>query len=126
MPDIIIKGMEMPSRCEDCFAYRNNAEYDYAYCNISSVNVLGHGNARLNDCPLSPAPEWISVEERLPEDEKPVVARYGFVSSHTTGQYFVGTLPYFAFDPVPHWQHESMGLHVTHWMPLPEPPEVET
>ena len=52
---ILIKGMEMPTRCEDCFCYRHNAEYDYAYCNISSVNVRGHGNARLVSCPLIPA-----------------------------------------------------------------------
>jgi len=57
MADVIINGMEMPSRCEDCFAYMHNAEYDYAYCNISSTNVLGHGNARLNNCPLRSAPE---------------------------------------------------------------------
>lgn len=53
---ILIKGMEMPTRCEDCFCFRRNAEHDYAYCNISSVNVLGHGNARLNNCPLVPVP----------------------------------------------------------------------
>ncbi len=53
---VYIKGMEMPTRCEDCFCYRHNAEYDYAYCNISSVNVRGHGNARLNSCPLVPVP----------------------------------------------------------------------
>lgn len=53
---VLIKGMAMPTRCEDCFCYRHNAEYDYAYCNISSTNVLGHGNARLNSCPLVPVP----------------------------------------------------------------------
>ena len=53
---VYIKGMEMPTRCEDCFCYRHNAEYDYAYCNISSVNVRGHGNARLVSCPLVPVP----------------------------------------------------------------------
>lgn len=53
---ILIKGMEMPTRCEDCFCFRHNAEYNYAYCIISSVKVLGHGNARLNNCPLVPVP----------------------------------------------------------------------
>lgn len=53
---VLIKGMEMPKRCEDCFCYRHNAEFDYAYCCISSVNVLGHGNARLNNCPLVEVP----------------------------------------------------------------------
>ena len=54
--EVYIKGMEMPTRYEDCFCFRRNAEYDYAYCNISSVNVLGHGNARLDNCPLVPVP----------------------------------------------------------------------
>lgn len=53
---ILIKDMKMPKRCEDCVMYRHNAEYDYAYCCISSVNVLGHGNARLNNCPLIEVP----------------------------------------------------------------------
>jgi len=53
---VLVKGMEMPKRCEDCLMYRHNAEYDYAYCCISSVNVLGHGNARLNNCPLVEVP----------------------------------------------------------------------
>lgn len=61
---ILIKGMEMPTRCEDCFCFRRNAEHDYAYCNISSVNVLGHGNARLNNCPLVPVPPHGSLIDR--------------------------------------------------------------
>lgn len=38
---------------------------------------------------------------------------------------FVGVLDYYYFDPEPHFQHESTGLTVTHWMPLPEPPNDE-
>ena len=53
---VLVKGMKMPERCEGCLMYRHNAEYDYAYCCISSVNVLGHGNARLNNCPLVEVP----------------------------------------------------------------------
>lgn len=127
MPDVIIKGMEMRYACSgetDCFALDENG--DYPMCRITGETrgyTFPIRERRMDNCPLSPAPEWISAEERLPEDEKPVVARYGFVSSRTTGQYFIGTLTFFAFDPVPHWQHESTGLHVTHWMPLPEPPK---
>ena len=66
---------------------------------------------------------WISVEERLPDNEKPVLAYYGFYrEDDDLGARFVGTLTYFGYDPEPHWQHESTGLFVTHWMPLPEPP----
>ncbi len=39
---------------------------------------------------------------------------------------FMQVLNYYAIDPKPHFQHESMGETVTHWMPLPEPPEEET
>ena len=54
---VIVKGMEMPDKCEDCFAYRNNAEYDYAYCTISAANVREDSKARRNLCPLRPLPE---------------------------------------------------------------------
>lgn len=67
---------------------------------------------------------WISVEERLPDNEKPVLAYYGFYrEDDDLGARFIGTLTYFCYDPEPHWKHESTGLFVTHWMPLPEPPE---
>jgi hypothetical protein len=70
---------------------------------------------------------WISVAERLPEDEKPVLVYYGFMhkEGRGTGLRYTGTLSYFRFDPQPHWQHESTGLIVTHWMPLPKPPTEE-
>ena len=67
--------------------------------------------------------EWISVKDRLPEHDEKVIAYYGFGDCNLR---FVSTLDYYAHDPNPHWQHESTGLIVTHWMPLPEPPkEVE-
>ena len=66
---------------------------------------------------------WINAEDRLPEDEKPVLAYYGFYREEDDlGARFIGTLTYFSHDPDPHWQHESTGLFVTHWRPLPEPP----
>ena len=70
---------------------------------------------------------WISVEDRLPNDEKPVLVYYGFMRNEnaSTGLRYTGTLSYFCFDHKPHWQHESTGLIVTHWMPLPESPKGE-
>ena len=72
------------------------------------------------------AMNWISVKERLPEDERSVLAYYGF--DHGDGNLnvrFIGTSSYFCFDPNPHWQHADRNLVVTHWMPLPEPPKEE-
>lgn len=70
-------------------------------------------------------PKWVSVSERLPSDEKPVLAYYGFDNdgSGYLGMMFVGVLSYFCFDPDPHWQHADSNLVVTHWMPLPDGPK---
>lgn len=54
---ILIKGMKLPTRCEACFAYRFKAEYGHGYCRIANAKVLGHGNARLNNCPLVEIPK---------------------------------------------------------------------
>ena len=71
--------------------------------------------------------DWISVEERLPEDEGKVLAYYGFDrngNGNLSGM-FIGTLVYYCFDNRPSWQHADLSLVVTHWMPLPEPPKEE-
>lgn len=69
---------------------------------------------------------WIPVAERLPESQGPFLTRYGFGdASIETGQFFYGVLYYLYADAEPHWQHESVGVEVTHWMPLPEPPKEE-
>lgn len=71
--------------------------------------------------------EWISVKERLPGRNCEVLAYYGFVreGSDDLGYMCMGTLEYYAHDENPHFQHESSGVRVTHWMPLPEPPKEE-
>lgn len=57
--------------------------------------------------------EWISVEERLPED-------HGYVVVVHDGFSMVGW--YATRDEV--WRSASMvPLKPTHWMPLPEPPK---
>lgn len=67
--------------------------------------------------------QWVSVTERMPEDEKPVLAYYGYHvdGGIDVGMMFVGKLTYFCSEPNPYWT--SRNLFVTHWMPLPEPPK---
>lgn len=70
------------------------------------------------------ASEWIPVGERLPlhgshviactlnPQNKPVVLEMKFYD------WDEGDLPYFATE-------DGVDMYVTHWMPLPEPPEVK-
>ena len=66
----------------------------------------------------SVAPQWVSVEERLPDTGVPVLVAGGVAYRDHDGDW--RTLM------EPHRDRESARLirwTVTHWMPLPEPPE---
>ena len=56
---------------------------------------------------LTVAARWIPVEERLPEEGQVVLLYYGGDT-----------------DPIAVGKYLGLG-GVTHWMPLPEPPEVK-
>lgn len=119
MSDVIIKGMEMPECCAECELNCNTGgiwEIGEDYCCVGSIgNEIDDSTVRQVDCPLHPAPEWISVEERLPEDETEVLTlvKYEWAKKH-----------YYSLDAYSHidggWVRNE---GVTHWMPLPEPPE---
>lgn len=67
--------------------------------------------------------KWIPVTARLPEGDGHYLCRYRFNGAGST---FYQTLDYYATDVQPHFQHEGThGMRVTHWMPLPEAPEVD-
>ena len=117
MADLIIKDMEMPNSCFSCRIRKR--EGMTMLCPIlnrtfsaADSNLLYH---RLKDCPLRPAPEWISVEARLPKAEDWYLT---FNEASPSG-----------FSNVDKWipgrwiiAESNMG-RVTHWRPLPEPPE---
>ena len=71
-------------------------------------------------------PRWIPVEERLPDHGGSVVCRtqerelqFGRVMTRT--EYSGGQI-----TVTKHWRgYPDRPLAVTHWMPLPEPPEVK-
>ena len=72
--------------------------------------------------------EWISVKDRLPEENELVI-----VMSVVTGEYGIGRIEpigsgYYQWavgekDGVIYLHGHSFN-RITHWMPLPEPPEV--
>ena len=75
---------------------------------------------------LTPPNEWVSVEERLPTDEHPVLVFVGYTDTMTG---FITTSSYFCFDENPHWQWDGLvrdEQRTLFWMPLPEPPTKET
>lgn len=74
-------------------------------------------------------PRWISVEdEQKPKHHEEVLCRYVFDGD---SQCFYAVLTYYAYGDngyVTGQHFTGEGLHdmrVTHWMPLPEPPEEE-
>ena len=101
MPDVIIKGMEMPERCIDCLVISQ----------CKNARPLQH---RPEDCHLAPANRWIPAD-KPPKPGERVILRAGvfvgegyFTSAHTwrriTGR------------PMRDLTDDS----VTEWMPLPE------
>ena len=71
---------------------------------------------------LTPQNEWVSVEERLPTDERPVLVFVGYADTMTG---FITTSSYFCFDANPHWQWDGLvrdEQRTLFWMPLPAPP----
>ena len=74
---------------------------------------------------LTPPNEWVSAEERLPTDERPVLVFVGYADTMTG---FITTSSYFCFDANPHWQWDGLvqdEQKTLFWMPLPEPPGKE-
>ena len=68
--------------------------------------------------------EWISVDDRLPEDSND-----GFADAVLVTDGFVQHMAYFVGGE---WRFaesgeikEPMWYRITHWMPLPEPPKEE-
>ena len=71
---------------------------------------------------ITPPNEWVSVEERLPTDERPVLVFVGYADTMTG---FITTSSYFCFDVNPHWQWDGLvrdEQRTLFWMPLPAPP----
>ena len=71
---------------------------------------------------ITPPNEWVSGEERLPTDERPVLVFVGYADTMTG---FITTSSYFCFDVNPHWQWDGLvrdEQRTLFWMPLPAPP----
>ncbi len=65
--------------------------------------------------------KWISVKDRLPEDDQSVL----MYEMGQTGLPLIGWFEVNADVPGFYIAHsfQNARVHVTHWMPLPEPPK---
>ena len=95
------------------------AEIGYLNAQLDIKNLTSK-TLQLRIAELEAAQRWIPVSERLPEDEKTVIVAINDVLEHTNE---VARLTYLGNSNW--WSWKSERYIVTHWMPLPEPPEVQ-
>ena len=86
----------------------------------TAFNYEAHKKALQEIERLREAQRWIPVTERLPKTEKPVqVYMPKLYMSVQTGFY----TKYYGEDDGEWYEHWVASGDVTHWRPLPEPPE---
>lgn len=125
-------GYEHNCSTHGCAILRNAIEHmEAALSNYDSLSALvDHLETELKSETLSAAElrarlanEWVSVEERLPTDERPVLVFVGYADTMTG---FITTSSYFCFDVNPHWQWDGLvrdEQRTLFWMSVPAPPD---
>ena len=100
------------------------AECKCCTCGTASYTTQIAVARRWNQRADSYLAKWIPCEERLPENENPclVICR---TWSMTENAWKEGTLMILRYLPKEHRWNISGMTDVTHWMPMPELPEME-
>ena len=88
--------------------------------NMYDVVVLENERLRSELAALREQVRWIPVSERLPEDYESVLI---FTGAIITYGFHNSNIPQWAGDGI--FYHSDWYNQVTHWMPLPQPPEGE-
>ena len=110
--------------CDDCWLTTIQKEFGAPFCDDKlkqeAADVIEQQAARIAELEAK-VPRWISVTERLPEIEQRVLV----LDRH--GNAMVRTLRCLAGEKGPSFRPDGLvpRKHITHWMPLPEPPETE-
>ena len=127
-------GHEHDCSTHGCAILRNTKEHMEAalanYDNLSALvdrleTELRSERMSITELQARLSNEWVSVEERLPTDEHPVLVFVGYADTMTG---FITVSSYFCFYENPHWQWDGLvrdGQRTLFWMPLPAPPTKE-
>ena len=70
--------------------------------------------------------EWINVKDRLPKDEVPVLVAYIGINDRKLYADGMANIRYGGwcwYEDYYGDNDEKVAVTITHWMPLPEPPE---
>ena len=119
-PDEIKKGMECCRKAVDTLECPQECPYYKDDCDC--------GSKPYQDCVAyiqqleAQVPRWISVEERLPEENAEVLCCCKMQKGDVYYTLGVNYRNGWSFDNDPYAEHDQT---VTHWMPLPEPPKEE-
>lgn len=126
-PDEIKKGLEC---CiSDTYGCYEKCPYFNSLSNGVDCSVKMHADALAYITQLEArVPKWISVKDRLPEDDVDVIV---YAISNNGGHTIVVTFhthTLYGFNIegwASPWQYFTRNYTITHWMPMPEPPKEE-
>lgn len=115
-------------------------------CDLSDIREYMHDKIKWEQKQWAAMPRWIPVTERLPESKIPVnivwvnhaPASYYAITKNkpfvATGIFFFGEWYWWSATTEDYlneygrceWDKVDGAIEITHWMPLPEPPEEKT
>lgn len=120
----IITGLKCEVTCSKCAYREHNFMKDDScsyYVEQDVIALIEHLESE-RGAALAKQPKWISAKERMPEEHgiylAHIVHRYCKIDSYSRV-----AVEYFSRDG--EWDSLPDLYEVTHWMPLPEPPEEE-
>lgn len=114
--------MAMADKCSEC---RFRTEYEF--CSAKPKNFCGTtlDEGKPDWCPLKNADGWISVKDRIPENDRSYLT-IGPRGVMRVAKAYVPAQVLKAYGGDPNyvlWTCEGRFVKATHWMPLPEPPK---
>jgi len=127
--NVIIKTLECCSKANDCiYCEYEPAEYEKGTIGCanelmkSALDLINRHKSKIDsleyDLELLKQ-DWIKVEDKLPNENTRVLVYIGVekLDSHI--------YTFFDTDRLLNGRWVRWGSYITHWMPLPKPPEME-